>query len=173
MNIRIEEKLILEALFKNEDPLSTTQLKASTGIDTDGLGYSVRSKLEPEGLVDYWYEDRNGTETRVHQLTEKGESEIQQGLIGDIFSEGPTEEELERVALESRVDELEERVESVENKTQANKELIDEINSRLDQAAEYIREFDIRLNGLRWAFAESPLELDIDQYVQKVRENSE
>ncbi|RDZ64043.1 hypothetical protein C5B90_13150 [Haloferax sp. Atlit-12N] len=167
MKIRIEEKLILEALYKNDEPLSTTDLKSSTGIDTDAIGYSVRQKLEPEGLVEYEYREDNGTEVRVHDLTAKGESEIQQGLIGDVFGES-SESDPERVALEARIDELEERLGAVENKTQANKQLLDSLRSRIDKAAEVIQKHDRRLNGIRWALEENGV-VDVVEYVKKVK----
>jgi hypothetical protein len=169
MNIRIEEKLILESLYKNDRSLSTTELKSSTGIDTDAIGYSVREKLAPEGLVDFSYEEVNGTEVRVHTLTATGESEIQQGLIGDVFAEDSGDPE--RVALEARIDELEEELERVKNKQQANKQLLDTLRSRVDKAAEVIQKHDVRLNGIRWA-VEDTVGVDVVEYVNRVK-NSE
>jgi len=167
MNIRIEEKLILEALYENDRPLSTTELKSSTGIGTDGIGYSVREKLEPEGIIEYWYEERQGTETRVHELTDYGTAEIERGLIGNIFDES---EDPERVALEARIDELEERLDAVENKTQANKQLLDDVRSRVEKIADVVKENRVRVNGIRWALEERGIE--VVEFVNRVK-NSE
>jgi DNA-binding transcriptional regulator GbsR (MarR family) len=165
MNIRIEEKLILESLYENDRPLSTTELKSSTGIGTDGIGYSVREKLEPEGIIEYWYEERQGTETRVHDLTDYGTAEIERGLIGDIFTEDSGDPE--RVALEARIDELEEQLEQVQNKTQANKQLLDDIRSRVESVADVVKENRARLNGIRWALEEKGIE--VVEFVKKVK----
>ncbi|MBP1986978.1 hypothetical protein [Halolamina salifodinae] len=172
MNITKREEDILESLYKEDGPLSTTELKSSTGIGTKAIGYSVREKLEPEGLVSYEYEESNGTEVRVHELTEEGESKIQRGLIGDVFGKS-SESDPEKVALKAQVDEMEDRLEKVENKTQANKQILDGLQTRLDKAVEYIEKHDTRLNGLRWALEDSSLMLSIEEYVEKVRENSE
>ena len=164
MNIRIEEKLILEALYENDRPLSTTELKSSTGIGTDAIGYSVREKLEPEGIIEYWYEERQGTETRVHELTDHGTAEIERGLIGDIFTEDAGDPE--RVALEARIDDLEEQLEQVQNKTQANKQLLDDVRSRVEKVADVVKENRVRLNGIRWALEEKRIE--VVEFVKKV-----
>lgn len=167
MNIRIEEKRILEALYENDRPLSTTELKSFTGIDTDAIGYTVRNKLEPEGIIEYWKEERHGTETRVHELTAKGVSEIQSGLIGDIFGES-SETDPERVALEARIDELEEQLEQLENKTQANKQLLDDLRNQVDTISEYVEKHHERLNGLRLALEEE-FNVDVVEYVKQIR----
>lgn len=167
--MRIQEELILESLYRNDDPLSTTQLKASTGLDADAIGYAVRHKLEPAGLIDYWLQDDHGTQVRIHTLTEKGNSEIQQGLIGDVFGDGSTtEDNPERVALEARIDDLEDDVKKLQNKTQANKQLIDSLRGRVESAVEYIKTHDQRLNGIRWAL-DSELGIDVAEYVKRVR----
>ena len=168
MNIRIEEKLILEALFENDRPLSTTELKSSTGIDRDAIGYSVREKLEPAGLVSYEYDDQHGTEVRVHELTQKANSEIQQGLIGDVFAEDAGD--TERVALEARIDELEDEIAEVKNKTTANKQLLDTLGGRIDSVAEYVEKHQERVNALRMALEEE-FSVDVVKYVKQLRKS--
>lgn len=172
INIRAQDKLILESLYKNDGALSTTDLKASTGLDTDAIGYSVRQKLEPAGLLEYEIEDHHGAKTRVHQLTNKGRDEIKSGLIGDVFGDGSTtEDDPERVALEARINDLEDEVERLKNKTQANKQLLDSLRSRVDSLADYVAKHHDRLNGLRWAIEET-VDVDVGEYVKRVRNDS-
>jgi chromosome segregation ATPase len=167
MNIRIEEKLILEALYENDYPLSTTELRSSTKIGTQAIGYSVRDKLAENNLIEFWYEERQGTDTRIHELTDHGIAEIERGLIGNIFDE--EKQDLEKVALEARIDELEERLESIENKTDANKQLLDTLSNRIEKVADLVKKHDARINGIRWALEESDVSFGVVEYVKKVK----
>lgn len=172
INIRVQEKLILESLYRNDGPLSTTELKASTGLDTDAIGYAVRQKLEPGGLLEYEIEDHHGAKTRVHQLTTKGRDDIKSGLIGDVFGDGSTtEDDPERITLEARINDLEAGVEQLKNKTQANKQLLDSLRGRVDSIGEYVEKHHERLDAIRWTI-EDEVDADVVEYLKRIRNSS-
>jgi chromosome segregation ATPase len=98
-------------------------------------------------------------------LTDHGRAEIERGLIGDIFDNDSADPE--RVALEARIDELEEQLDAYENKIDANKQLLHNLRSRVEKIGGVVEENRVRVNGMRWALEEKGIE--VVEYVKRVK----
>jgi hypothetical protein len=125
VSLSVDAKEILRSVFDRGGSATTSEVKQDTGLDTDKIRYRCsdsKDALAGEyGLVELGRVDPdeyfgNGFPPKLIELTEKGESFIERGLVGKGMFEGDDEVSVSMEQFEEfrgRLGRLENRVNSV------------------------------------------------------------
>ncbi|WP_459809829.1 hypothetical protein [Halopiger thermotolerans] len=140
-----EDKTFLRIIYE-EGEAGTHQLTNETEYNNSQVHRRFR-KFEEAGVLTTETRNPEGkhwNRERFATLTDEGRTAIGQGELGNIF----TPDNRDRDDLEERVQELEAQVEHL---------------------GEVLKEAEIRIKAQRWAIEESPIDLDVDEYVDKLK----
>ncbi|QLH78003.1 hypothetical protein HZS55_12140 [Halosimplex rubrum] len=114
------KKEFLQAVVQNGNKANVTQIRSETGFSRNQIDYWF-PRVVDDGLIEKEYDERD---RRVATLTDKGRTAIQKGDFGrELLREedtGGVDITLSRAEFENVV----ERIEKLENKTQAQREQI-------------------------------------------------
>lgn len=151
--INKKDESFLKALYDSAAPLTTTELKKETGLTRQNIKYRYNkfgrdtytevidvSKADPEEeMLDDQFSGMNQAE-----LTQKGRTLIEQGLIGD-----PTEDPNTNNETHPNVEQYEEQINKLENKVNAltetvdtQKETIRKLNQQTNENQDKIQTFE-------------------------------
>lgn len=147
IHITDECEEFLTYLYENGES-GTHEITSNTSLNNNQV-HRRFNKFEESGHIRTETRNPAGkhwTQERFVQLTDKAHTELQTGVLGNIFTTDEPDD-----GLEEQVEDLEEQVEYL---------------------TEFVREAEIRLKGALWAIDESDAEIDVEHYTEKVREDS-
>lgn len=191
--INEKDKQFLKSLYDSAGPLTTTEIKQQTGLTRQNIKYRYNkfgrdtyteiinvTKADPEDqMLDDQYKGMNQAE-----ITQKGRTLIDQGLIGDPTEDHTTNEETHPNAEEhkERINTLENKVNALSETVDTQKETIRKLNQQTNENQDKLQSFEqwrTRINTFVMATRTAMKELGITfskhlkEAKQEIQENED
>ncbi|WP_436931253.1 hypothetical protein [Halosimplex halobium] len=128
------KKEFLEAIVRNGDRANVTEIRLETGFSRNQIDYWF-PRLAKDGLIEKRYDGRN---RRVAVLTDSGRTAIEQGEFGKELLETEDQGNDEIILSKSEFQNLTERIETLENKYQAQREQLRNLRQKQNHLLEIV-----------------------------------
>lgn len=148
INFNEHDKTYLKCLYDEEGFLTTTQIKAKTGLDVDKIGYRNR-KFGTQKYIEFVKVEKADTsklpshmeQMKQAKLTDRGRELINKGILGNptnIEVEAPTTQDKEE--LQKQITEHKEQISELQNKNRSLKVLHDHQDEKIEKLEKEIQE---------------------------------